>query len=108
MSKRSATNFRVFMVYMNPTYKNQDATGQKILERKITEWCDDHQIKRVAMVCVPSPVDSETCGIYKINPAAKNTVFVYKKRLIVDKLVNVEYSNEELNSLLKKLDDALL
>jgi hypothetical protein len=53
---------------------------------------------------VPSPVDEESCGVFKINPKAASTVFVYKKRKIADKWVNIDYTDETLKAILKELD----
>jgi protocatechuate 3,4-dioxygenase beta subunit len=101
MKQRGEKNLRVFLVYMNPFYKN-DQQGQEILGRKIRLWCQKQGLKKVAMVWVPSPVDPKTCGLYKINPDAKNTVFVYKKRKIAAKWVNMEYNEESVNKLLQQ------
>ncbi len=106
MEKQGVKKLRVFLVYMNPLYKQDSNTGED--ERKIRQWCDELGLKRVAMVWVPSPVDEETCGLYKINPEAKNTVFVYKKRTIIGKWVNVEYNDETVNAILKKAVSATL
>jgi protocatechuate 3,4-dioxygenase beta subunit len=108
IEKRGEKKFRVFLVYMNPFYKQNSSSGEEILGRKIRKWCDEQGLKRVAMVWVPSPADAETCGLYKINPDAKNTVFVYKKRTIVDKWVNVEYNDDMLSAILQKIDSPTL
>ena len=85
-------------------YKENNTEGQTILGRKLRKWCDEQGLKHVAMLWVPSPVDAKTCGLYKVNPEAKNTVFVYKKRTVVAKWVNMEYNNELIKELLKKID----
>lgn len=108
MDKRRAANFRVYMVYMNPGLNENVAGGKKILKHKIMDWCQTQRISRVAMVWVPSALDSKTCTIYKINPAAKNTVFIYKKRTILNKWVNIEYSDEVINKMLKNPYDTVL
>ena len=102
MEKQGEKKLRVFLVYMNPFYKQNSITGEDVLGRKIRQWCAEQGLRRVAMVWVPSPVDEETCGLYKINPEAKNTVFVYKKRTIVGKWVNIEYNDETVNAILKQ------
>ena len=107
MKQRGEKNLRVFLVYMNPFYK-KDQQGQEILGRKIRLWCQKQGLKKVAMVWVPSPVDPKTCGLYKINPDAKNTVFVYKKRIVIDKLVNIEYDGHEVKEILKQIDAGTL
>lgn len=100
MEKRGEKKLRIFVIYMNPTYKINDAMGQKILQEKLKKWCKDQNLKRVALVWVPSPVDEETCGAFKINPKAENTVFVYKKRKIAAKWVNIDYSEKMLDKIL--------
>ena len=102
MEHRGEKNLRVFLVYMNPYFDRNDAKGLKILQGKIEKWCMEQNLQHVAMVWVPSPVDEKTCGTYKINPKAENTVFVYKKRKIAAKWVNMDYSNASLQQILKQ------
>jgi len=102
MQQRGEKKLRVFMVYMNPSYRENSITGQKILQGKFKEWCEAENLRKVAMVWVASPKD-ESCKLYKINPEAKNTVFVYKKRVITDKWINIQYDNETLKNILQKL-----
>jgi len=104
MVHRGENKFRVFFVYMNPFYNQGTQEGQVILGRKIRKWCDEQGLKHVAMLWVPSPFDAKTCGLYNINPDAKNTVFVYKKRKVIGKWVNIEYDDETLKTILKKID----
>jgi protocatechuate 3,4-dioxygenase beta subunit len=108
MKNRGEKKLRVFLVYMNPFHNENNAVGEKILGRKIRKWCDERSLKKVAMLWIPSPVDEKTAGLYKINPAAKNTVFVYKKRKIAAKWVNIEYDNESLKAILKEIDTPTL
>jgi len=100
MKLRGEKDLRVFLIYMNPFYDQGNDEGEEILGRKIRKWCDEQGLKHVAMLRVPSPFDPKSCGIYKINPEAKNTVFVYKKRKVVRKWVNIEYNDEMLNTIL--------
>ena len=108
MINRGEKKLRVFLIYMNPFYKENNSEGQAILGRKLRKWCDETGLKHVAMLWVPSPVDKETCGLYKINPEAKNTVFVYKKRAVVAKWVNTEYNDAAVKEILKKIDNGSL
>ena len=104
MIARGEKKLRVFMVYMNPAYKENNSDEERnIIQKKIRQWCEEQQLKKVAVTWIPSPVDAETAGLYKINPAAKNTVLVYKKRKIAAKWVNMDYSNESANDILKKI-----
>ncbi len=101
MQVRGEKKFRVFLVYMNPFYKqNNSDTERGIIARKLRQWCAEQNLKKVAMTWIPSPVDPETAGLYNINPEAKNTVFVYKKRKVTDKWVNIEYDDESYNAII--------
>ena len=104
MKQRGEKKFRVFMVYMNPSYKQNDATGQAVLRNKIIKWCEEQSLKRVSMVWVPSPVDEETCGIYEINAEAKNTIFLYRQRKIVAKWINMAYNEKTISEILKNTE----
>ncbi|MGZ8537949.1 MAG: hypothetical protein ACXWV9_06760, partial [Flavisolibacter sp.] len=70
--------------------------------QKIRNWCEKQNLQKLAVVWTPSPVDEETAGLYKINPKAENTVFVYKKRQIAAKWVNIDYSDISLMNILQQ------
>lgn len=108
MNDRGVKKLRVFLVYMNPFYKENDKEGLRVLRKKITEWCEKQNLVQVAMVWIPSPVDKETAGLYKMNPKVKNTVLVYKRRRVVAKWVNIEYNDEAVKSILNKVDSPAL
>jgi protocatechuate 3,4-dioxygenase beta subunit len=103
MKKRGEKSLRVFLVYMNPTYANNDAEEQRILREKIKKWCTEQSLQKVAMLWVPSPTDEETSGAFHLNPKANNTVFVYKKRKVAAKWVNIDYSDEAVKIILNEL-----
>lgn len=103
MEQRGEKKLRVFMVYMNPTYQENDDQGYRALQGKIRQWCEEQQLKKVAMVWVPSPVDEESAVLFNINPAAKNTILVYKKRRVAAKWVNMEYTEENTQKILNTL-----
>lgn len=103
MTQRGEKNMRVFIIYMNPFYKDNDAEGFRILQGKIRKWCEEQQLNKVAVVWVPSPVDEESAQLFKINPEAKNTVFIYKKRKVVAKWINMEYDEENTKTILNEL-----
>jgi protocatechuate 3,4-dioxygenase beta subunit len=103
MENRGEKALRVFLVYMNPGHAGNDEKGQKILQGKIKKWCEEQSLQKVAVVWVPSPIDEETCGLYKINPKAENTVFIYKKRKIAAKWINMDYSNAAAAKILQTL-----
>ncbi len=104
MQTKGENKIRVFLMYMNPLYEqNKDQTAAEILKGKLKKWADEQGLKKVALTRIPSPVDEHTAGLYEINPKAKNTVFVYKKREVAAKWVNVEYDEKTLQSILKEL-----
>ena len=84
------------------SYKENNEEGLKILQQKIRNWCEKQNLQKLAVVWIPSPVDEETAGVYKINPKAENTVFVYKKRQIAAKWVNIDYSDISLMNILQQ------
>lgn len=104
MQAKGESKLRVFLIYMNPHYKdNPNATAEDILKGKLKKWADEQGLKKVALTWIPSPVDEATAGLYNINPKAKNTVMVYKKREVAAKWVNVEYDEKTLKEILAAL-----
>jgi protocatechuate 3,4-dioxygenase beta subunit len=99
IEKRGLHNFRVFIVYIKPTQENE-----KEAEKKLTEWSCQMKLKNVAVVMVPSVMDAETAGSYKINPSAKiiNTVFVYKKRQVAEKFINIDFNETSFEKIMKE------
>ncbi|MBS1920723.1 MAG: hypothetical protein JST17_10760 [Bacteroidetes bacterium] len=104
MENMGENKLRVFIIYMNPTYNINDAGGEIILQSKLKKWCEEQGLKKVALVWVPSPLDEESCGLFIINSKAENTVFVYKKRKIAAKWVNIDYSDQVLKKILQNFD----
>ncbi|WP_407520739.1 hypothetical protein PDL71_10510 [Lacibacter sp. MH-610] len=105
MQQRGPKNFRAFLVYMNPAYKENDAKSQEVLRKKIMRWCEEQNLKNVAMLWVSSPVD-ENCELYHINPAVTNTVMTYQRRKVVNKWVNLPYSHSSVAKILLSLQPA--
>jgi protocatechuate 3,4-dioxygenase beta subunit len=105
MQQRGPKNFRAFLVYMNPTYKENDAKSQEILRGKIIRWCQEQNLKNVAMLWVSSPVD-ENCQLYQINPAAANTIITYQRRKVASKWVNLPYNHSSVAKILLSLQPA--
>lgn len=104
MQTRGESKLRVFIMYMNPMYKdNPNVTAEEILKGKLKKWVDEQKLKKIAFTWIPSPVDEHTAGLYEINPKAKNTVFVYKKREVVAKWVNIEYDEKTLKEILNEV-----
>lgn len=101
MQTKGENNLRVFLIYMNPFYQdNPIENADDILKGKLKKWADEQKLKKVALTWIPSPADEETAGLYEINPKAKNTVFVYKKREVAAKWVNIEYDDKTLKEIL--------
>ncbi|HMR92216.1 MAG TPA: hypothetical protein PKC69_07870 [Chitinophagaceae bacterium] len=93
MQEKGEKQLRVFLVYTNPFYKENDKTENKIVRQKMEKWAQENNLQKVALLWVPSPVDAESSALFKINPEAKNTVFVYKKRKVAAKWVNIDYAD---------------
>jgi protocatechuate 3,4-dioxygenase beta subunit len=94
---------RVFMIYMNP-----DRKPRPELEALLSSWAADASLKHVAVTYVPSPTDEKSSVLYRINPdpRVKNTVFVYRKRRIVDKFVNLHADDDSLARLVRSVESA--
>jgi len=103
MQSRGERSLRVFLVYMNPMHDRNDAEGQRILREKIKKWCEEQQLQKVAMLWVPSPTDEETSGAFRLNPDAENTVFLYKKRKVAAKWINIDYTQNDVKAILAEL-----
>jgi protocatechuate 3,4-dioxygenase beta subunit len=98
MLTRGEKKFRVFIIYMNPS---QNDPNEMVNKQNIKEWCILQNLRKVAVVWVSSPVD-ESCRRYNINPRAFNTILAYKQRTIIAKWVNMNYSHESLETILKE------
>ena len=96
--KRGLKNFRVFLVYMKPASENETAAIQKV-----TALTTRANIRNVAVTLVPSATDRNTAAIYNINPSPDifNTVFIYKKRVVTGKFVNMDYNETSFEKLMK-------
>ena len=99
MQKRGEKKLRVFLIHMNPTNKDL-----RSLESELINWAATQDLKKVALVYIPTPNDPESSELFQINtsPEIKNTVFVYKKRRVAAKWVNIDYDEASLNTILKK------
>jgi protocatechuate 3,4-dioxygenase beta subunit len=101
MAIRGEKKLRVFLLYINPDRVENDKTDAVILRQKLNNWCTRLRLMKVAVALVSSPGD-ESCKKYDINPLAYNTVFVYKQRKITAKWVNISYSTQSLETILKE------
>jgi protocatechuate 3,4-dioxygenase beta subunit len=103
MIQHGEKKLRVFMVYMNPEYKKYEGSDCAAIQEKVRRWCEKQKLDKVAVVWVPSPVDGESSRLFKINAEAKNTVFIYKKRKVAAKWVNLDYTEESATAILEQL-----
>ncbi|MEP6584298.1 MAG: hypothetical protein ABJA90_08520 [Ginsengibacter sp.] len=100
IQKRGLKNFRVFLVYMKPQSENENAAIKKLIS-----WTSQMNIRNVAVTLVPSSTDKKTAIVYNINPAPDiiNTVFIYKKRIVTDKFINIDYNEASLKKITREL-----
>ncbi|MEP7252990.1 MAG: hypothetical protein ABI683_11445 [Ginsengibacter sp.] len=96
--KRSLKNFHVFLIYMKPASENEMAAIQKL-----TALTTRANIRNVAVTLVPSATDKNTAAAYNINPSPDifNTVFVYKRRVVTHKFINLDYDQTSFEKLMK-------
>ncbi len=57
MTQRDEKKLRVFAVYMNPFYKQNNPEGNDITGRKLREWCAKQNLTMLVMLWRPSPVE---------------------------------------------------
>jgi protocatechuate 3,4-dioxygenase beta subunit len=63
------------------------------------------QLKSIALTFVPSFTDKESeVNLNKINPEVDNTFIIYKNRSIIDKLMDLEPTEENFNRISQTLD----
>ena len=98
IQKRGLKNFRVFLVYIKPQSEKED-----VAIKKLVSWASQMNIRNVAVTLVPSAIDEKTAGAYNINPSPNvfNTVFVYKKRKVADKFINIDYDGAFFEKIMK-------
>lgn len=92
---KDAKKWKTFVMFMNPMQENIEK-----LKAKLSTFSEKLALINVAFTFLPSPTDKETAGIYAINPKVRNTIFAYKKRVIVKKFVNFEPQQENFSTLL--------
>lgn len=100
-ARRGDERFKAYLIYTNPNLK-----PLKEVEKQLTRLAQELSLKQIAVTYVPSPTDRATAALNKINPKAKNTIIVYKKRTVFDKFVNFEPSEEDLRRLVASVDRA--
>ena len=94
--ERDPKRLRAFVIYTNPGGK-----PIREVEDLLTSVAEKASLRQVAVTYVPSPTDPKTSALYRINPdrRVRNTVFVYRKRRVVDKFVNLEADEISLQKL---------
>ncbi len=103
IKKKGEKKLRVFVVYMNP---NKEKLSD--VEKQLKQWAISQNLEKVAVSYVPSPTDEETSKLYRINasPKVTNTVFLYHKRTIIDKYINMKFTNQDFKVIMEKLQIA--
>lgn len=99
ISTRGLRRFRVFVVYMNPEKK---PIGDAM--REASDAARRLKLKQVALTVIPSPDDPKSAKLYQLNTdeRVKNTVFVYSKRKVVYKTINLTEAG--LNDFIRTCD----
>jgi protocatechuate 3,4-dioxygenase beta subunit len=94
--ERDPKRLRAFVIYTNPGGK-----PIREVEDLLTSLARKASLQLVAVTYVPSPIDPKTSALYRINPdpRVRNTVFVYRKRRVVDKFVNLGADEASLQKL---------
>ena len=85
---------KVFVMYMNP-----DGKTDADLKKSLGTLAEKLKLKNIALTFVPSPTDDETSRVYCLNPRNKNTIFAYRKRVVVSRIENFEANDESLKKL---------
>lgn len=100
---RGLRNFRAFLIYMNPDRRPLPDILEA-MRKKADAW----KLEKTALVCIPSPDDAESAGLFQINPdpRVKNTVLVYSHRKVAFKKINLKAI--EMDALLKSCDSVFL
>jgi len=90
--ERGDKNFKAYLIYTNPANLSREQ-----LETKLAAFGLQLNLKKVAVTYVPSATDKATdTHLNKINPATENTVIVYNNRKVVDKFVNLEFTEQNV------------
>ena len=100
INTRGLRRFRVFVVYMNPEKK---PIGDAM--REAGDVASRLKLKQVALTVIPEPNDPKSAALYRLNIAneVKNTVFVYSKRKVVYKVINLNGAG--MNDLIRTCDE---
>ena len=101
IAMKGYSKLRVFIVYMNP--QKQEPS---LVEKRLSQFAAAHHISKTALLYVPDPYDKSTCGVYHINPdpQIRNTILVYRKRVITDKCINFQSRPVDLSNLMLSVE----
>jgi len=91
---------RVFIVYTNPQKDNTEK-----IDTDLQEWATELDLQKVAVIYVPSVADVKSnAAVYHINPKVSATLFIYRKRKVIDKYINPELNDTNLRAILQKIE----
>jgi len=89
-TQRGEKNFKAYLIYTNPA-----SLSREQLETKMSAFGQRLNLRKVAVTYVPSATDKATdTHLNKINPATESTFIVYLNRKVVDKFVNLEFTEQ--------------
>ncbi|MBI3450417.1 MAG: hypothetical protein HY049_16065 [Acidobacteria bacterium] len=103
IAERGGARVRAFVISMNPA-----ARPAAEIESRLAAFAKGAALDQVAVAYVPGPADERTSGRWQINPDPRvvNTVFVYRRRVVVDKFVNLGSDAASLDRLVAALEKA--
>ena len=99
IQRRGAGTFKAFLIYTNPD--NRPAAE---VNKRLTDFSRAYGLRELSVVYVPSVTDTQTSGLYRINPKARNTIMVYHKRTVADKFINLSATYDNLNKVLTSIN----
>lgn len=93
--KYADKNFKAFVVFINP-----NAESAETLKSRLAKIGEKHNIEHVALTFLPGPDHSAVKG-YGINtdPKVRNTIFVYRNRIVDAKMVNFDANEKGIAAL---------
>jgi protocatechuate 3,4-dioxygenase beta subunit len=93
-ARRGGKRFKAYLIYTNP-----GRAPLPEVDSKLASLGRELGLRHVAVTYVPSPTDRETAALNRINPGTRNTIIVYRQRRVMDKFVNFEPTDENLERL---------
>ena len=103
VARRSADEFRAFIIFTNPAHRTTTD-----VEARLTAWAERAGLRHVAVAHVPSPTDSRSAALYRLNPdpSVSTVAIVYDQRKVVATFTNVESDQTAIAALLAAVDRA--